>query len=158
MRRPLTRRQWLGKGLAGLVLFGFGGLLLDVWLSARRFTSARWTPLVDLQSLPGDGVFPIPQRKVALLVEQGRMAVISLECTHLGCLVNVEDDGFFCPCHGSDFGPRGQVYSGPATRPLPWHQLRIQSSRVWFYSGQKITSPQWLPVPMSQAKSPEAQA
>lgn len=140
----VTRRQWLGKSLAGLVLFGFGGLLLDVWLSARRFTSAHWMPLIDMQNVPGDGVFPFPERKVALVVDQGRMAVISLECTHLGCLVSVGDDGFFCPCHGSDFGPRGQVYSGPAPRALPWYRPRIRDNRVWFYSGVKIASAEWI--------------
>ena len=154
---PVTRRQWLGKGLAGLVLVGFGGLLLDVWLAARRFTSAQWAPLADVGSLPGDGVFPFPAHKVALLSDQGRLAVISLECTHLGCLVNVEDDGFFCPCHGSDFGPRGQVYSGPAPRSLPWHPLRIKGSRVWFYSGKKFASPEWLSVRSSHAQSRKGQ-
>lgn len=153
----LTRRQWLGRGLTGLVLLGFGGLLFDVWLGARRFTSAHWTPLTDLGSLPGDGVFPFPAHKVALLLEQGRLAVISLECTHLGCLVNVEDDGFFCPCHGSDFGPRGQVYSGPAPRALPWHPLRIKGSRVWFFSGEKIPSPEWLPVDTAHPGNSEGQ-
>ncbi|MCF6239644.1 MAG: hypothetical protein L3J79_12735 [Candidatus Marinimicrobia bacterium] len=70
------------------MLLGLGGLLLDVWMSAGRFSSARWKLLIDLQRLPGDGTYPFPEQKVALIVDHGRMAAISLECTHLGCLVN----------------------------------------------------------------------
>jgi nitrite reductase/ring-hydroxylating ferredoxin subunit len=139
-----TRRQWLGKGLTGLVLLGFGGLLSDVWLSARRFSSAHWMPLVALKDVPGDGTYPFPKRKAALVVRQGRGAVISLECTHLGCLVNTIDEGFFCPCHGSAFGPDGEVYSGPAPGPLPWYPVKVENDRVWFHSGTKAAAPQWV--------------
>lgn len=142
----LTRREWLGKVLTGLVLAGFGGLLLDVWMSARRFSSAHWQRLVSLENLPGDGTYPFPERKVALIIREGRMAAISLECTHLGCLVNTVGEGFFCPCHGSEFGPSGEVYSGPAPRPLPWYPVRVQNDKVWFHSGQKSEAPDWTSV------------
>jgi nitrite reductase/ring-hydroxylating ferredoxin subunit len=146
MMIKLTRREWLGKGLTGLVLFGFGGLLLDVWMSARRFSSAHRQQLIDLKNLPGDGTYPFPNLKVALIVNAGRMAVISLECTHLGCLVNTVDEGFFCPCHGSEFGPRGEVYSGPAPRSLPWYMVEIKTGQVWFHSSTKIDYPEWVTV------------
>lgn len=142
----LTRREWLGKGLTGLVLVGFGGLLLDVWMSARRFSTAHWHRLIRLEDLPGNGTYPFPERKIALIINHGRIAAISLECTHLGCLVNTVDEGFFCPCHGSEFGPRGEVYSGPAPRPLPWYPVRVQNDQVWFHAGQKTSTPGWTSV------------
>ncbi len=142
--KNLTRREWLGKGLTGLALFGFGGLLLDVWMSAGRFSSAHWKPLVEIGNLPGEGTYPFPEHKVALIVDHGRIAAISLECTHLGCLVNASDEGFFCPCHGSEFGPRGEVYSGPAPKALPWHFVRVKNNRIWFHSGRRATEPAWV--------------
>ncbi len=148
----LTRREWLGKGLTGAILFGFGGILLDVWMSASRFSSAHWMQLVSLDNLPGDGTYPFTEHKVALVLDRGHIAAISLECTHLGCLVNTDDEGFFCPCHGSEFGPKGEVYSGPAPRPLPWHALKVMNNQVWLHSGTKSNPPLWVSVQAASAR------
>ncbi len=48
---------------------------------------------------------------------------ISAVCTHLGCAVARSSEGFACPCHGSRFGPDGQVLGGPAPRRLPWLEV-----------------------------------
>lgn len=42
-------------------------------------------------------------------------------CTHLGCvpLENKGDfDGYFCPCHGSDYDSAGRIRKGPAPKNL----------------------------------------
>lgn len=42
-------------------------------------------------------------------------------CTHLGCvpLENKGDfDGYFCPCHGSDYDSSGRIRQGPAPKNL----------------------------------------
>ncbi len=140
----MNRREWLGKSLVGMFFLGVGGLLVDVWMSASRFSSAHWTQLMGVGELPGDGTYPFPEHKLALVVEKGKIAAISLECTHLGCIVSTSDEGFFCPCHGSEFGPQGNVYSGPAPKALPWYSLRVDKDYVWYYSGSKSTGPSWL--------------
>ncbi len=48
---------------------------------------------------------------------------VSATCTHLGCTVGRSAEGFACPCHGSRFGPSGEVLGGPAPRALPWLEL-----------------------------------
>jgi len=43
-------------------------------------------------------------------------------CTHLGCvpIANQGDyDGWFCPCHGSQYDASGRVRHGPAPKNLP---------------------------------------
>ena len=49
---------------------------------------------------------------------------ISLECTHLGCLLEARNFGFECPCHGSRFDPTGVALKGPAVKDL--RKLRVE--------------------------------
>jgi ubiquinol-cytochrome c reductase iron-sulfur subunit len=43
-------------------------------------------------------------------------------CTHLGCIPLArqgEYNGYFCPCHGSQYDTSGRIRSGPAPANLP---------------------------------------
>ena len=43
-------------------------------------------------------------------------------CTHLGCIPIAHEgtyDGFFCPCHGSQYDTAGRIRKGPAPENLP---------------------------------------
>ncbi|GAB3278386.1 FAD-dependent oxidoreductase [Parasphingorhabdus pacifica] len=50
----------------------------------------------------------------------GLLHVVSLRCTHLGCLLrfNGAELSWDCPCHGSRFDVDGEVLEGPAVHPL----------------------------------------
>lgn len=50
----------------------------------------------------------------------GTVHTVSPTCTHLGCRVawNRAERSWDCPCHGSRFGPDGDVLQGPAVQPL----------------------------------------
>jgi ubiquinol-cytochrome c reductase iron-sulfur subunit len=42
-------------------------------------------------------------------------------CTHLGCIPIAHEgnyDGFFCPCHGSQYDSSGRIRQGPAPANL----------------------------------------
>ena len=158
LRNP-GRRVWLRRGLLytliGSTFAAFAGILADVWRAAGRFSSARWTEVAPLAALAAEGTFPFPERQVAVIRDGDRLAGISLRCTHLGCLVNTIDQGFFCPCHGSEFGPRGEVFSGPAKVDLPWHAVRVEGDRVWIHTGEKRTEPMWVKLEkQSRVESP----
>jgi cytochrome b6-f complex iron-sulfur subunit len=60
---------------------------------------------------------------VLLHTEKG-FSAFSLVCTHLGCTVGNDAQGFACPCHGSRFDADGKVTHGPASKSL--QTLRVQ--------------------------------
>ena len=49
-------------------------------------------------------------------------------CTHLGCIPIAHEgsyDGFFCPCHGSQYDSSGRIRQGPAPSNLAGAALRL---------------------------------
>ena len=60
----------------------------------------------------------------------GKFAVYSLICTHLGCVNRIDGDAFKCPCHGSKFSPMGTVTHGPAKLPLPTYRSQTQNGSL----------------------------
>ena len=122
----LPRRDFLG--LAGLWAAGvaiFGSLLGMIRLPkppvlpepGRRFRIGRPEELT-----PGR-VLVVPEQKVLVRADSAGIAAISLVCTHLGCIVSRTEAGFTCPCHGSAFGPDGEIKGGPAPRALRWLEV-----------------------------------
>ena len=122
-REPITRRDYLGAAGVGsataAVAFSVIGMM--------RLPKPRVLPDVSAvvrlgkpsDYLPGT-VAMLPEENVCVIVTDDGIKAVSLVCTHLGCIVKRAEDGFDCPCHGSKFGPQGEVVAGPAPRGLPW--------------------------------------
>ncbi len=151
MEKPadqINRREFLFKAIffsgVGAVVAALTWIFLNLWTAAGRFSSARWALVAPLDRFRSDGIVPFPEYKIAIVRTDRKVGAICLECTHLGCILNVVDQGFFCPCHGSDFGPLGQVYSGPATVSLPWHDIVVREGEIWVHLGEKLKDPKWL--------------
>jgi len=65
---------------------------------------------------------------------EAEWAVVSANCTHLGCVPTKIDtglEGWNCPCHGSIFDVTGRVIKGPAPVNLPLPPFE-------FVSGEKL--------------------
>ncbi len=60
------------------------------------------------------------EQVAAYVDDRGELHLMSARCPHLGCIVewNPTEASFDCPCHGSRFGPRGEVLEGPAAKGL----------------------------------------
>ncbi|MBU3136302.1 FAD-dependent oxidoreductase [Clostridium gasigenes] len=52
--------------------------------------------------------------------ENGKLFIVNIKCTHLGCELrwNNCERSWDCPCHGSRFDYMGNVLEGPAINPL----------------------------------------
>jgi len=100
-----------------------GSLLKENANVALRFFGDRVVKRADVDSIePGQGRVVgagLGQRAV-YRDEQGELHALAARCTHLGCIVNWNsgEGTWDCPCHGSRFGPRGEVIMGPAVRGL----------------------------------------
>ncbi len=120
----LSRNDFLGiagvGSAAAVVAFSTIGML--------RLPKPRILPDVSSvvrlgkpSEFPPGTVAMLPQQKVCVVSTEEGISVVSLVCTHLGCLVQLSDDGGFdCPCHGSKFDSAGAVLGGPAPRALRW--------------------------------------
>lgn len=66
----------------------------------------------------------LPDVPALLLHTASGFSALSLTCTHLGCTLEPDAEGFACPCHNSRFDAEGKVTHGPAAKPLP--ALRVE--------------------------------
>ena len=60
----------------------------------------------------------LPKVPALLIHAENGFSALSLVCTHLGCTVEAKEDGFTCPCHGSQYARDGALLRGPAVRAL----------------------------------------
>jgi ubiquinol-cytochrome c reductase iron-sulfur subunit len=80
----------------------------------KQIEEARQVPVSELRD---------PQTDQSRVKEghDNWLVVIGI-CTHLGCIPIAHDgnyDGFFCPCHGSQYDSSGRIRQGPAPLNLP---------------------------------------
>jgi cytochrome b6-f complex iron-sulfur subunit len=123
----ITRRDFLKLARDGF-LYLSGALALGGLL---RFLDYDPNPAPKTEfDLGSASKYPPGSRTVlsdppaVLLHTDSGFSALSLICTHLGCTVEKDAEGFACPCHGSRYGAKGNVMQGPAARPL--RSLRVE--------------------------------
>jgi ubiquinol-cytochrome c reductase iron-sulfur subunit len=83
-----------------------------IFISHRTAKEIEEARNVNLASLPD----PQPDQQ---RVKEGhdQWQVLIAICTHLGCIPLAHQgdyDGYFCPCHGSQYDSSGRIRRGPA--------------------------------------------
>lgn len=74
----------------------------------------------DLENDEGSVVMINGKRAGAYKDKEGKLHLIDTTCTHMGCETewNAGERTWDCPCHGSRFSYDGEVFNGPAKKPL----------------------------------------
>jgi cytochrome b6-f complex iron-sulfur subunit len=128
-KQSISRRDFLKLTLEGLL--ALGGLLSLAGLI--RFLGYKTDPpqpvefdLGPLENYKPGSRTTFPEIPALLIRDDSGFTALSLVCTHLGCTVAVQFDGFACPCHGSLFNMKGIPTKGPAASPLK--VLRIEQT------------------------------
>jgi cytochrome b6-f complex iron-sulfur subunit len=120
---PLPRRDFLGMASmasAGLAVLGsMVGMVRLAKPSVLPEASKRFRVGKASDYSPGTTKI-ITEHSVRVVCGNNGIAAMSLICTHLGCVVDKNEGGFKCPCHGSVFDEEGNVVGGPAPRGLMW--------------------------------------
>lgn len=62
-----------------------------------------------------------------------KVVAFTATCPHLGCSIELEDDGkaFHCPCHHSGFDLDGKHVKGPALRGMDELETKLDGTRVF---------------------------
>ena len=130
---PVPRRDWLGLSslwaAAGALLFGVTGMLKLPKAAVLASPSKKFKVTLP-ESLAAGEAFVPPGRAVAIYKDAQGVYAVSSICTHLGCVVKPNAEGFECPCHGSRFAADGEVTKGPAPRPLPWLKVTVAGGAI----------------------------
>ena len=123
---PMPRRDFIS--IAGIWTASIA--VLGSLIGMARLINPALTPEAGKRFRIGSAAdFPagtqqvLAKQKVLIISDARGIAALSLICTHLGCIVTKTETGFSCPCHGSKFGPTGEVLAGPAPSALKWYQV-----------------------------------
>lgn len=125
----LTRRGFMGWGVA--VFIGIASLTTFLFTLFRMPFPSLLPEKSDRFKIGRRHDFPSGTSKyfnndqVYVFADAEGIYAISAVCTHLGCVVHKNHNGFACPCHGSRYGRDGKVEKGAATRDLPWFQISM---------------------------------
>ncbi|MEW6271123.1 MAG: Rieske (2Fe-2S) protein [Thermodesulfobacteriota bacterium] len=141
---PVARRDFLGlaalwSAMAALAVAAVGALRLPraavVPVPSRKFRVTLPETLA-----PGEPFLPAG-RSVAVFRDGTGVWAMSTVCTHLGCIVKQEGEGFACPCHGSLFKMDGAVTKGPAPKALPWLAVSRVGGGVYLVDEAESVAP-----------------
>ncbi|MFF2028748.1 Rieske 2Fe-2S domain-containing protein [Arthrobacter sp. NPDC058192] len=140
-------RRGLGKtlGLAGFGLMSAGGFLgghltyadaVNVNKTAERTGPSKWTAVLDADGMSDGDRRTVEVGGVSLLLHRSEGAIHALDavCSHMGGPLEkgkIENGCVICPWHGSTFRlADGTIVRGPATRPQPAYETRINDGRI----------------------------
>jgi chlorite dismutase len=113
--------------------------------SSERREGNSWARVAEAAELPPGAAKVVYHegRQVALFNVGGRVFAIANRCSHAnGPLAEgaVEDCTVTCPYHGSRFDLKtGEPMSGPAARPLPAYEVRVEDGAVFLARGAPAT-------------------
>jgi cytochrome b6-f complex iron-sulfur subunit len=130
--KKITRRNFF-KGLI-ISLVSFELIYVILGLSKNKTAGKKNASLFfagKISSFQNNQIYPFSTQRFYLSkFKDGGLLAISTKCTHLGCMVQANSNGFVCPCHASSFNKYGEVLSPPVTRPLDIFPIEINNEQI----------------------------
>ena len=125
----LSRRDFLKLANRALLTLsgalGLGGLIRFLSYQGESAPPTEFD-LGFSEAYPLNSITVLTDIPAALHHTEEGFSALSLTCTHLGCTVEQDGEGYHCPCHGSHFNADGQVEHGPATEALKALKVDLQ--------------------------------
>lgn len=138
---PIPRRDWLGLSslwaMGAALAFGLVGMLRLPKAAVLASPSKKFKVTLPETLAAGEAFVPAG-RAVAVFKDAQGVHAVSTICTHLGCIVKANPEGFECPCHGSRFAHDGEVTRGPAPRALPWLKVSVSGGVITVDEGTTV--------------------
>ena len=99
-----------------------GQIIKVFWRGKPIFISHRTKKEIEEARKVELGSLPDPQAdQDRVKKDHDQWLILIGICTHLGCIPIAHEgsyDGFFCPCHGSQYDSSGRIRQGPAPTNL----------------------------------------
>ena len=132
MKKLFNRRNFIKTAAITALSIEFAYLIFDVFKNKNiDNNTANLFSAGKVNKFENNMMYAFSSEKFHLSVlEDGGMLAISVKCTHLGCIVQVNKDGFLCPCHASAFNKLGEVLSPPAVRALDIFPIKIENGEI----------------------------
>lgn len=131
-------RYLLGFSIVSTIVGVLTPIFGYLWPPARSAQLGGGRTLVGTLSEipPGQAkVLPVNEKPVIVVhTQEGQVRAFSAICTHLGCVVEWEEQRRFilCPCHDGRFNAlTGAVISGPPPSPLPEVEVVVEGQEIY---------------------------
>ena len=135
----VTRREFVRFLMVGSGAFAAGTVGVAALTSSRGEPDGGEVEVVAREdlSVAEPHLFRYPSENdpaILLLRPDGEIVAYSQKCTHLGCVVYLDDaaEELVCPCHEGGFSAAtGDVLFGPPELPLPRITVEVRDGTVW---------------------------
>jgi len=139
-KRPVKRRsilEWMVRGFLSLWALGAAAVGISFLKAphAEKRPSEGRVRCGTLSSLPVGSARFVRHGAGPLIVvraTESQIQAFSAICTHLRCVLEWDDSSqqIRCPCHAGAFDRRGNVLSGPPTRPLHEYDVEVRADEI----------------------------
>jgi len=135
----LSRKEFLnflaligGLGTIVMVVYPLIGFLRPPRRSSESSSYVEVAKVDEILAGQGKDAIATDGEPVVVIktAEPAELIALSKRCTHLGCIVELKGEELVCPCHNAHFTLAGEVISGPAPRPLPKYEVKIQGNKI----------------------------
>lgn len=128
-----TRRTVLATGAAAALTAGCTQYGNSNSSGSSTVNASAGQELAKTSDIPLGGGKIFADRKVVVTQpKKDEFKAFSAVCTHMGCTVGTISNGIIeCPCHHSKYRiADGSVAGGPAPKPLPAEQIKVEGNSI----------------------------